>query len=297
MRIRNYSRTFEGTPVHFCVYYPEGGIARRVAFLCSPLGDCACWDRVCTRMCALGALCVAIEMPGFGTNPPGAPQNNTKRAQICWGVLDEVERMTKTENSRWHLVSHGSACGIVLEMTCTYTDSVISRTLISPVTNRFMSRVAQTFIQSKPGRYCLYRAFMFMAGNYNRLLSKLGKLYGGRISYERARELYRQIGDIKRFDTVADMLENGYRNRKKAYAAQNHILFISGSRDSLADNDISARKYGLVNIIENHSINTSSHMLPETHPRETADFPKGWFDYSEGRIKQPKRLDTKGAGL
>ena len=112
-RVQTQKLCFDGTYVRFKVYTPVNEVKHRAAFLCSPIGDCESWDALCDILASNGCLCVSFELPGFGHTPVKAPQDNPTRAAILWGVLDEVDISRGEENSKWHLISHGSACNMV----------------------------------------------------------------------------------------------------------------------------------------------------------------------------------------
>ena len=66
-------------------------------------------------LAANGCLCVAAELPGYGASACGAGvfQDNDTRAQILWGILDEVERRRGEKQCVWHLIGHGSAAAAI----------------------------------------------------------------------------------------------------------------------------------------------------------------------------------------
>ena len=140
MRTEEIRLSFQGLRVRFRVFTPDAQATRRVLMVSSPLADADAWTELAGMLAANGCLCVAAELPGYGASACGAGvfQDNDTRAQILWGILDEVERRRGEKQCVWHLIGHGSAAAAIMMMTLYQADSVKSRVLISPVFDRFM---------------------------------------------------------------------------------------------------------------------------------------------------------------
>ena len=288
MRVVKCEQSFDGIRVRYFVYTPRGEVVRRAAFVCSMLGDSKCWDRLCSKLCASGVLCVTIELPGFGTTPVKAPQDNITRARIFWGILDDVEESRHESGCAWHLVSHGSACGAILEMTCMEPKSVLSRTLISPVTDRFTDRFTGLLPTTGLGQRLIKLWYGFAAENRSRFDKKVGALYGTELTESRLSLLYREFVRRGRVNTLINLFENGYKITRKAFKAQTRIMIISGSRDRVFGSKLSEKYTHDMPEIEIHLL-PCAHMAMETNPDEVYDYLSGWFEFTEGKMKQPKR--------
>ena len=103
--------------VHIKVIEPEGALLRRVFVLSSPVISTFNWRKILPEMNQAGALTVVMDLPGFGQSAcgPGAPQDNRTRASLAWGVIDEIDAGLGEEGA-WHLMGHGSACQVLMDM-------------------------------------------------------------------------------------------------------------------------------------------------------------------------------------
>ena len=127
--------SFRGIRVHFRICSPEDPPAHRVMLLSSPLISSFHWRKIVPELTQLGCLTVCIDLPGFGRSDCNrdVPQDGIMRANMLWGVLDEIDRQSDAPDSMWHLIGHSSACATVLEMAALYPDSVKSQVHIAPL--------------------------------------------------------------------------------------------------------------------------------------------------------------------
>ena len=287
LRVKTERLCFDGTYVRFKVYAPEdGNVTRRAAFVNSPLGDAESWDALCRILAAQGCLCVAFELPGFGHTPVKAPQDNVTRASILWGVLDEVDNSRDEPNSKWHLVSHGSGCGVTLEMTRTQTESVLSRVLIAPVTHRFNFN-RRSYSLGKPRKWLYRKLYQLYQSRPALFLNRLQKLYGAPLEEARTDKLYRETFRDHRIDTLFSLFEKGYWLHRDSLSVDSPVMLIWGKNDPFGPRP-DERLMQSLGEVEVHYIN-SAHMPMETMPQEISEYLKGWFDFSEGRIKSPAK--------
>ena len=125
--------SFSGIRVHFRVVRPDVPIRSRIMLLASPMICAFHWRKLLPELSGLGCLAVLVDLPGFGHGDPSAPQDADVRANLIWGILDEVDRSMETPLSLWHLAGHGTACATVLHMGALYPDSVKSQIHLSPL--------------------------------------------------------------------------------------------------------------------------------------------------------------------
>lgn len=274
---------FSGTYVRYKVYTPGSGpVTRRACFVSSPVGDAECWDALCRILASQGCLCVAFELPGFGHTPVRAPQDNPTRAAILWGVLDEVEISRGEEPGFWHLVSHGSGCGVILEMALSHPESVLSRTLISPVTHRFEKGIKRMLYSTRFGRWLCATAYKRAESRFG---EKLLNLYGEPLDDARRSRLTREFCREGRLETLFALFKDGYRHSRGAFSVEGPIMLIWGKNDSFGPRPDDKLLHALSEV-EVHYI-TGYHMCMETLPQETSEYLNGWFDHVEGRAKEP----------
>ena len=290
LRIRTERLCFDGTYVRFKVYTPEDGeVLRRAAFVNSPLGDAESWDALCRILASQGCLCLAFELPGFGHTPVKAPQDNMTRASILWGVLDEVDIARGEPNAKWHLVSHGSGCGVTLEMTRTQPESVLSRVFISPVTHRFNYN-RRSYSLSRLRRWYYTKYYNFYSVHPAMFASRLQKLYGKTLEEGRLNKLSREFFREHRIDTLFELFEKGYWLHRDSLSIESPLMLIWGKNDPFGQRPDEKLMQSLGEV-EVHYIN-SAHMPMETMPQEISEYLKGWFDFAEGRIKSPAKKKT-----
>ena len=134
-RLKEESRylSFSGVRIHFSVVRPDTPIRSRMLLLSSPLTSTFHWRKLLPELSGLGCLAVLADLPGFGRSDCPAPQGNDIRANLMWGVLDDVDRSLGAPMSLWHLAGHGSACAAILRMAVQYPDSVKSQIHIAPL--------------------------------------------------------------------------------------------------------------------------------------------------------------------
>ena len=287
LRVRTERMCFDGTYVRCKVYTPEdGNVTRRAAFVNSPLGDAESWDALCRILASQGCLCLSFELPGFGHTPVRAPQDNMTRASILWGVLDEVDIARGEPNSKWHLVSHGSGCGVTLEMTRTQTESVLSRVFISPVTHIFNYN-RRSYSLSRLRRWFYAKKYAFYEAHPTAFFNRLQKLYDGELSTERMDKLSREFFRENRMESLCELFEKGYWLHKNSLSVERPVMLIWGKNDPFGSrpNEKLMQSLGEVEV---HYL-TASHMSMETMPQEISEYLKGWFDFAEGRIKSPAK--------
>lgn len=285
MKVSTRRLCFDGTFVRFKVYTPADSVTSRAAFCCSPFGDCESWDVLCRLLAERGCLCVTFELPGFGHTPVNAPQSNQIRAQILWGVLDEVEISRGESPARWHLVGHGSGCGVILEMAKQHPDSVISRAFLSPVTEKFQDFFSCLLINNRPGRWILSKVFNHYADSPDAFAQKVKKLYACEVSGETVTRLYKEFKRRGRFETLLRLFEQGYHISKKAWAVT-VPLFMLGGRQDYFGGSFPKKLMKKLSDVEIHYEDTG-HMPMETMPQELSQYLGGWFASSEGRQKTP----------
>ena len=231
VRVDIHKLCFGGTYVYFRVYTPvTEKIKYRVAFVGSPVCDAQAYAQLCRNMADNGCLCVNIELPGFGHSPVMAPQDNATRARILWGVLDDVEDRRGEEMTKWHLVSHGSSCGIVLEMTRTQPGSVLSRTLIAPVFHRFgFSR--RNYRLSGLRKWFFRQVYSYYIEDKRRFCGKLRTLFGYDLTRERADKLYEEFSRPGCLETLFMLLDKGFYINEGAFDVECPVMVLYGSMD------------------------------------------------------------------
>ena len=288
MRTEEIRLSFQGLRVRFRVFTPDAQATRRVLMVSSPLADADAWTELAGRLAATGCLCVAAELPGYGASACGAGvfQDNDTRAQILWGILDEVERRRGEKQCVWHLIGHGSAAAAIMMMTLYQADSVKSRVLISPVFDRFMPYPLQLLLETPVGKKLIDLWFRKKILDRRGFAILVRRVYGGRVSKARMEALRRSICRRGMPDTLARLLREGYRLPENAYQSKGPLMLIWGTNDRIFGGQLPARVKKRLPDAETQMLR-AAHMSMETDADILNDYLRGWFLFSEGQEKWP----------
>ena len=264
--------TFMGMRVHFSISRPEGTVKNRVLLLCSPLITTFHWRKLLPELEQLGCLTVLVDLPGFGLSDctGEVPQDPDMRANIIWGILDDVDRQTDAPLSLWHLVGHGSACATILRMAGLYPDSTKSQIHISPTfaieparsresvsrwfdaTTRSAARF-RSFIEHYTG----YPLDAYILDRMRQPLLRPG-----------ARESFARM--LRRSMSVSEV-SNGFCP----------TLALWGGRDLLMSKPCLTEVHRLLPNAETHVLKSAGHFPMETHSRAMRDYLRGWIRFND----------------
>lgn len=288
MRTEEIRLSFQGLRVRFRVFTPDAQATRRVLMVSSPLADADAWTELAGMLAQNGCLCVAAELPGYGASAcgPNVVQDNDTRAQILWGILDEVERRRGEKQCVWHLIGHGSAAAAVLMMTQYQEDSVKSRVLISPVFDRFMPYPLQRLLETSVGKTLIDLWFRKKVLDRRGFATLVRRIYGGRVSKARMETLHRSVCRRGMPDTLARLMREGYHLPEKAYHVEGPTMLIWGTNDRIFGGQLPARVRKRLPNAETHMLR-AAHMSMETDADILNDYLRGWFLFSEGQEKWP----------
>ena len=288
MRTEEIRLSFQGLRVRFRVFTPDAQATRRVLMVSSPLADADAWTELAGMLAANGCLCVAAELPGYGASACGAGvfQDNDTRAQILWGILDEVERRRGEKQCVWHLIGHGSAAAAIMMMTLYQADSVKSRVLISPVFDRFMPYPLQLLLETPVGKKLIDLWFRKKILDRRGFAILVRRVYGGRVSKARMEALRRSICRRGMPDTLARLMREGYRLPENAYQSKGPLMLIWGTNDRIFGGQLPARVKKRLPDAETHMLR-AAHLSMETDADILNDYLRGWFLFSEGQEKWP----------
>ena len=267
------SLSFRGLPVYFSIIRPEAHLRHRVLLLCSPLTTGFHWRKLLPELSELGCLCVLAELPGFGQGPAAAfPTRSVTRAQLLWGVLDEVDARIGGQNALWHLAAHGCACPTVMSMCAMQPDSVRSLVGISPILPEggkgryFTGRkgAAERLVErcfSSPSAFAdfIARAARRPLPDYavERMWAGFARP-GGKLALERLLETEDEVPPQRGFCPS---------------------MAIWGGSDPLMPADARERLAALLPEVETHIIRPAGHFPMETHSRALRDYLRGWLKY------------------
>lgn len=273
MRLTEESRylSFSGVRVHFCVVRPDTPVHSRMLLLASPLTCTFHWRKLLPELAGLGCLAVLADLPGFGKSDCRAPQGADTRANLLWGVLDDVDRGFGAPMSLWHLAAHGSACAVILRMAVQYPDSVKSQIHIAPL-----------FSVASPVRRADTTARWFDANvrsaqRFHRMIERLAGFPLDDYIVDRMRAPLLRPGAEATFERLL----------KQAAAPPRQgmgfcpTMALLGGRDPLLDDARLSQIHALLPDAELHRLASAGHFPMETHSKALRDYIRGWIRYNE----------------
>ncbi|MBQ3078773.1 MAG: alpha/beta hydrolase [Clostridia bacterium] len=287
MRKEDMRLSFQGIRVFARIYTPDTpSIQHRALFVSSPASDLTAWNKLAEMLASSGCLVVCADLPGFGKCPASAsaPQDNDTRAQILWGILDEVEKSRAEEQTKWHLIGHGNGAAAVMTMALYQPDSTLSRVLLSPVVERFLVSPLHAFLISKGGKGLIEAWHKHYILNKKRFKKLAEKIYGRSVKKERLLSLNRMLSRKNTAQLMYKVLKDGYRLSDAAYEIKTPLMLIWGLEDKIFGGQIPLKLKKQLPEAEKHLVR-AAHMAMETHPDMLRDYLRGWFRFSEGREK------------
>lgn len=273
MRLTEESRylSFSGVRIHFCVVRPDTPIHSRMLLLASPLTSTFHWRKLLPELAGLGCLAVLADLPGFGRSDCPAPQSADTRANLMWGVLDDVDRKLGTPMSLWHLAAHGSACATILRMAVQYPDSVKSQIHIAPL-----------FTVPPPAKRPAdasrwFRDNVLSAARFRRLAEHYAGFPMDDYIVDRMRAPLLRPGAEATFER---MLRQSSTPPKVGMGFCPTMALIGG-RDPLLDETRMRQIHALLPDAELHRLASAGHFPMETHSKALRDYLRGWIRYNE----------------
>lgn len=263
--------SFSGVRIHFCVVRPDTPIRSRMLLLSSPLTNTFHWRKLLPELSGLGCLAVLADLPGFGKSDCPAPQAADTRANLMWGILDDVDRSLGTPMSLWHLAAHGSACGAILRMAVQYPDSVKSQIHIAPLFSVAppVKRPADT------PRW--FRENVVSAPRFKRLIEHYAGFPMDDYIVDRMRAPLLRPGAEATFER---MLQRCAAPPKQGMGFCPTMALI-GRRDPLMDEPRLNQIRTLLPDAELQHLPSAGHFPMETHSKALRDYLRGWIRYNE----------------
>lgn len=273
VRLKEESRylSFSGLRIHFSVVRPDTPIHSRMLLLSSPLINTFHWRKILPELAGLGCLAVLVDLPGFGRSDCNAPQDDDMRANLVWGVLDDVDRSLGSPPALWHLAAHGCACATILRMAALYPDSAKSQIHIAPV---FSVAVAG----KRPGEgERWYDANVLNAQRFRRLIEHYSGYPMDDYIVDRMRAPLVRPGSRAAF---ARLLRRGAVPPRQGMGFCPTMALLGG-RDPLLDETRLAQVRALLPDAEIHRLASAGHFPMETHSKAMRDYLRGWIRYNE----------------
>lgn len=263
--------SFRGIRVHFRIAAPEDKPRDRILLLSSPLVSTFHWRKIVPELVQLGCMVVIADLPGFGRSDCGmdVPQDNAMRANMIWGVLDEIDRRSEAPDSLWHLAGHGSACAAIIEMAALYPDSVKSQIHISPLFS-----APQLPAEVHPARW--YRETVQVKDNFRRMVEQLSGYPMDDYIVDRMRAPLMRPGARESF---LRMIKAG-RQAPESDLGFCPAMAIIGGKDALMNEHSRSQISKHLAGAEMHMLKSAGHFPMETHSKALRDYLRGWIRYN-----------------
>lgn len=273
MRLTEESRylSFSGVRIHFSVVRPDTPIHSRMLLIASPLTSTFHWRKLLPELSGLGCLAVLADLPGFGRSACPGPQNADTRANLMWGVLDEVDRSLGAPMSLWHLTACGSACATILRMAVQYPDSVKSQIHIAPL---FSVAPPVKHPSDEPG---WFRSHVENGPRFKRMIEHYAAFPLDDYIVDRMRAPLLRPGGEANFQR---MLKQSALPPKTGSGFCPAMALIGG-RDPLMDDVRLRQVHALLKDAELHRLASAGHFPMETHSKALRDYIRGWIRYNE----------------
>ena len=260
---------FSGLRVHFDLVRPEAPIRSRIMFLSSPLTNTFNWRKLLPELEGLGCLVVLADLPGFGRSDLNAPQEPTARANLLWGVLDDVDRTLGDDLATWHLAAHGLACSTLLRMAELYPDSVRSQIHFAPVFS------ADVTGRESPERW--FDSHILDPRRFHSLIEHYSGYPMDDYVVDRMRAPFQRSGARRDF---VRMLRQFRRSPGRATPLC-PTMALYGGRDPLIGPEGEATLRRVLPEAEFHRISNAGHFPMETHSKAMRDYLRGWLRYND----------------
>lgn len=263
--------SFHGIRVHFRIASPADVPRERIMLLSSPMINSFHWRKLVPELVQLGCLTAMIDLPGFGRSDSGmdVPQDRITRANILWGVLDEIDRQSGAPGSVWHLAGHSSACPTIMEMAALYPDSVKSQVHIAPLLSAPLNPKAPP-----PGRW--YRDTVLVQENFHRMIEHYSGYPLDDYIVDRMRAPLLRPGARERFLRMLRALQTPPECGLGFCPA----MVLIGGRDAAMTPAARSEIARLMHSAEIHELRSAGHFPMETHSKALRDYLRGWIRYN-----------------
>lgn len=263
--------SFQGIRVHFRIIASEDAPRDRIMLLSSPFISSFHWRKVVPELTQLGCLVALVDLPGFGRSDCSAqvPQDALMRANIVWGILDEIDRQTDAPFSCWHLAGHGTACATILEMAGLYPESVKSQIHISPLFS-----APNLLHDAPPQRW--YRETMYQKDNFRRMIEHYSAYPMDDYILDRMRAPLTRPGAQESF------LRMLRRSQEKPSCDLGFCpaMALLGGRDAMLSPAAKAEIDQYLSGAETHVLKSAGHFPMETHSKALRDYLRGWIRFN-----------------
>ena len=274
--------SFRGMRVHYRVIRPrETEIRRRVLLLNAPLTTAFNWRLLMPELLSHDSMVAQIDLPGYGLSDcgKGVPQDPATRAQIVWGVLDEIDTSLSYVSQYWHLISHGSSCLTTLTMAQQAPECVASNVFISPLLHAPMSRLYRRFIGGRMLENAAEKWYFDSVMNEDGLRRQLSEWFGRQVPDHVFTPMRKSLIRPGMKQQLIRLIREGFTYDPEIFHSFTPMMAIWGPQDPLFTAADAAEFRRLAPDVETHVLQTGAHFPQETHSRAVCDYLRGWLRF------------------
>lgn len=277
--------SFRGMRVHYRVMRQEDGpIRRRVLLLNSPLSSMFNWRLLIPELLSQDCLIAQVDLPGYGQSDcgRGVPQDANTRAQLIWGVLDEIDAFSSYSSQYWHLISHGSSCLTTMTMAQQAPECVASEVFISPLLQAPVAGFYRTIFGKSRLNRTIERWYYDSIMNRSGLQAQLNEWFGRPVPAYVLDAMRRSLIRPGMKPQLLRLVHEGFIADPEIYHGFTPMMAIWGQRDPLfTETHAAAFRKALPNV-EAHVLHTAAHYPQETHSKAVCDYLRGWLKFTDG---------------
>lgn len=277
--------SFRGMRVHYRISRPAGTeIRRRVLLLNAPLSTSFNWRLLLPELHSLDCLVAQVDLPGYGLSDcgRGVPQDAATRAQLVWGVLDEIDTSLSYVSQYWHLISHGSSCLTTLTMAQQAPDCVASNVFISPLLHAPISRFYRHFPGNRMLESAAEKWYFDSILNQEGLRNQLHAWFGRSVPDHVLTPMRKSLTRPGMKAQLLRLIHEGFTYDPAIFQSFAPKMAIWGPQDPLFTAADAAEFRRIAPDVETHVLQTGAHYPQETHSRAVCDYLRGWLRFIDG---------------
>lgn len=282
-RVINDYLSFHGMRVHYRITPPRDEVRRRVLLLNAPLTSMFNWRLLIPELLGQNCLVTQIDLPGSGQSDcgRGVPQDAATRAQLVWGILDEIDAATSDSSQYWHLISHGSSCLTALTMTQQVPECVASNVFISPLLHAPIKNFYRTFLGRGRLEQAVDKWYYDSILNRAGLQQLLEQWFGRSVPDHVLTPMRRSLTRPGMRQQMMRLISEGFSYDPGIFQSFTPAMAIWGQMDPLYSAADAAAFKRLLPDVEAHALHTAAHFPQETHSKAVCDYLRGWLRFTD----------------
>lgn len=271
--------SFRGLMLHYQLMRPRGAVRHRALLIPAPGESCLNWRPLLPELMRAGCLCVIVDLPGFGKSMcgEGVPHRQDTRAQLLWGILDQVDGEFTGQVCRWNLIGHGSGAGTAMMMALLQPDSCASLTLITPILRAVVPAFLRPLVRSRLGERMLrglYGRYIYNRPRFHKLMRSL---YGCELPMGYLDNIQAPLRRHGSDQALGRLLLNGYPLPERAFSIWAPVMVLWSEGDRMLGCAPPKWMRRALPQAEFHTLRFAGHYPVETDAGAVRDYLRGWI--------------------